>query len=117
MDALAADSVIRPPLTPAGIRPTFAPGWIRRVSASRISVAFLSLIWICLVGLADYWTGYERSMLIFYLIPIALGTWFVGRSCGLFLAALSIGTSVATDIASGIPQVRYWNELVGLSSY
>jgi signal transduction histidine kinase len=35
----------------------------------------------------------------------------------MFLAALSIGTSAYTDIASGIPQVRYWNELVGLSSY
>ena len=74
--------------------PTFAPprsaplekestaeGWIGRAvlpanialeKASRVSVASLSLIWIGLVGLADYWTGYEWSMLIFYLIPITL---------------------------------------------
>jgi signal transduction histidine kinase len=56
-------------------------------------------------------------MLIFYLIPITLGTWFVGRSYGMFLAGLSIGTSILTDIASGIPEVRYWNEATGLSSY
>jgi signal transduction histidine kinase len=86
-------------------------------NASRISAGVLSLIWIGLVGLADYWTGYERSMLIFYLIPITLGTWFVGRSYGIFLAGLSVGTSILSDIASGIPEVRYWNEAVGLTSY
>jgi len=126
MDALASESLIPPPPSTAGTRPTTTPGWIRRALApanialapgSRLSVAFMSLIWIGLVGLADYWTGYERSMLIFYLIPITLGTWFVGRSYGMFLAALSVGTSIFSDIASGIPEVRYWNELVGLSSY
>ena len=75
------------------------------------------LVWIGAVGLADYWTGYERSMMIFYLIPITLGTWFVGRSFGMFLAGFSVGTSIFTDLASGIPEVRYWNEAVGLSSY
>jgi signal transduction histidine kinase len=117
MDALAPESLISPPLSTAGPPPTLTAGWIQRASGSRVSVAFMSLIWIGVVGVADYWTGYEHSMLIFYLIPITLGTWFVGRSYGMFLAALSIGTSIFTDIASGIPEVRYWNELVGLSSY
>jgi signal transduction histidine kinase len=56
-------------------------------------------------------------MLIFYLIPIMLGTWFVGRSFGMLLSGLSIGTSMLTDLASGIPELRYWNEWVGLTSY
>jgi len=125
MDALASESLMPPPLLTAETSPK-RPGWILRALApanvaltngSRLSIGFLSLIWIGLVGLVDYWTGYERSMLIFYLIPITLGTWFVGRNYGMFLAALSIGTSVFTDIASGIPEVRYWNELVGLTSY
>jgi signal transduction histidine kinase len=85
--------------------------------ASRLSIGILSLIWIGGVGLADYWTGYERSMMIFYLIPITLGTWFVGRSFGMFLSGLSVGTSIVSDVASGIPEVRYWNEAVGLISY
>jgi len=42
---------------------------------------------------------------------------FVGRSYGIFLAGLSVGTSILCDIASGIPEVRYWNEAVGLISY
>jgi signal transduction histidine kinase len=103
-----------------------ANGWIGRAimpanlaleKASRLSVVVLSLIWIGLVGLVDYWTGYERSMLIFYLIPITLGTWFVGRGFGMFLSGLSVATSIISDIASGIPEVQYWNEAVGLSSY
>jgi signal transduction histidine kinase len=125
MDALASHTFAPPP---SAIRrkKKFADGWIGRTvlpanlafeRASRISVAVLSLIWIGAVGLADYWTGYERSMMIFYLIPITLGTWFVGRSFGMFLSGLSIGTSILTDIASGIPEVRFWNEAVALSSY
>jgi len=126
MNALASETLLPLPVPTAEIRPAGLAGWISRVLAaakatlagiSKFHIGFLSLIWIGLVGLADYWTGYERSMLIFYLIPITLGTRFVDRSYGLFLAGLSIATSVTTDIASGIPEVRFWNEAVGLSSY
>jgi signal transduction histidine kinase len=125
MDALASHTFAPPPSAVRGEK-KLPGGWISRAvlpastafeNASRVSIAVLSLIWIGAVGLADYWTGYERSMLIFYLIPITLGTWFVGRGFGMFLAGLSIATSIFTDVASGIPQVRYWNEAVALSSY
>ncbi len=125
MDALASDT-FGPPLSAGPAKKGSKEGWIERTvmpanlaleNTSRVSVGVLSLLWIAAVGLADYWTGYERSMMIFYLIPITLGTWFVGRSFGMFLAGLSVVTSIFTDIASGIPEVRYWNEAVGLSSY
>jgi signal transduction histidine kinase len=124
MDALASDT-FAPPLTVRAwkrstdnwIGRTVLPASIAFENASRVSVAILSLIWIGAVGLADYWTGYERSMMIFYLIPITLGTWFVGRTFGMFLSGLSIGISILSDVASGIPEIRYWNEAVGLSSY
>lgn len=125
MSALASET-FTPPLSTVCERKRSTEGWIGRAvmpasvafeNASRVSVAVLSLIWIGAVGLADYWTGYEQSMMIFYLIPITLGTWCVGRSFGMFLAGLSIGTSILSDVASGIPEVRYWNEAVALSSY
>jgi len=125
MDAVLSETFARP-LPPVAGREATAPGWIGRAvapahiamtNASRLGACLLSVIWIGLVGLVDYWTGYERSMLIFYLIPITLGTWFVGRSYGIFLAGLSVGTSILSDIASGIPEIRYWNEAVGLISY
>ncbi|HSV62891.1 MAG TPA: sensor histidine kinase [Chthoniobacterales bacterium] len=124
MDTLVSDTFAPPPTVRAWKKST--DNWIGRTvlpasiafeNASRVSVAVLSLIWICAVGLVDYWTGYERSMMIFYLIPITLGTWFVGRSFGMFLSGLSVGISILSDVASGIPEVRYWNEFVGLSSY
>jgi signal transduction histidine kinase len=125
MDVLASET-FAPPLSTANKPKNSTEGWIGRAvmpasvafeNASRLSVAALSLVWIGAVGLADYWTGYEQSMMIFYLIPITLGTWFVGRSFGMLLAGLSIGTSILSDIASGIPEVRYWNEAVALTSY
>jgi signal transduction histidine kinase len=125
MDALVSDT-FAPPTSAVGAEKGSIEGWIGRAvmpanmafeNASRISVAVLSLIWIGAVGLVDYWTGYERSMMIFYLIPITLGTWFAGRTFGMFLSSLSIGISILSDLASGIPEVRYWNEAVGLSSY
>jgi len=125
MDALASETFAAPPSAARGQKSSIE-GWIGRAvmsannafeNASRVSVAVISLIWIGAVGLVDYWTGYERSMMIFYLIPITLGTWFAGRSFGMFLSALSVGISMLSDIASGIPEVRYWNAAVGLGSY
>ncbi len=125
MDALVSDTFAPPRSAPLE-KESAAEAWIGRAvvpanialeKASRVSVASLSLIWIGLVGLVDYWTGYERSMLIFYLIPITLGTWFVGRSFGMLLSGLSVGTSILSDLACGIPEVRFWNEAVGLTSY
>jgi signal transduction histidine kinase len=120
MDALASETFV--PVRSAAreeswLGRAFRPANLALERASRVSVAIVSLSWIGVVGLADYWTGYEWSMLIFYLIPITLGTWFVGRNYGMFLSGLSVAASVVSDIASGIPEVRYWNEAVGLTSY
>lgn len=120
MDALASETLLpAPPATreESWIGRSLRPANLVLERASRVSVAVVSLSWVGMVGLADYWTGYEWSMLIFYLIPITLGTWFVGRNYGMFLSALSVAASVISDIASGIPEVRYWNEAVGLASY
>ncbi len=125
MDASVSDTFV-PPRSADRSEGCSANGWIGRAvmpanlaleKTSRVSMGILSLIWIGLVGVADYWTGYERSMLIFYLIPITVGTWFVGRGFGMFLSGLSVATSIVSDVASGIPEVRYWNEAVGLTSY
>jgi signal transduction histidine kinase len=99
------------------IGPSIASANTALENASAISIGFLALIWIALVGIAEYWTGPEYTMLIFYLIPVTLGTWFGSRSFGMLLAVLSITTSSIGDLASGLPQVRYWREAVGLTLY
>src|SRR6516225_3512846 len=76
-----------------------------------------SLALVCLIGYIDFRTGYERSLSLFYLVPISLGTWFVGLPFGFAIAILSVVVWVASDLAAGIPSVRLWNAGMTLASY
>src|SRR4029077_10622187 len=50
------------------------------------------------VGYLDYLTGYEQSLLLFYLVPIAIATWFGGLTLGLCFSIFSVLVWVASDI-------------------
>src|SRR5262249_47082419 len=70
-----------------------------------------------LIGYLDYLTGYERSLLLFYLVPISLAAWF-----GTFIFSLAIGVVciamwVLSDLASGIPVLGFWNIGMAFASY
>jgi signal transduction histidine kinase len=69
------------------------------------------------VGVLDYFTGYERPLLIFYLIPISIGTWRVGRNFGYVLSVLSTAAWIISDLAAGIPAIRFWDVTMGFFSY
>jgi signal transduction histidine kinase len=77
----------------------------------------LSLLMICLIGYLDYATGYERSLLLFYLIPVALAIWFGNVWLGLTFSLLSVSASLVSDLASGIPAVKLWNIGMALCAY
>jgi signal transduction histidine kinase len=83
----------------------------------RGTVAIASLILVCVIGYIDFRTGYERSLSLFYLVPISLGTWFIGLIFGLTIATLSVVVWVVSDLAAGIPAVRVWNAGMALASY
>jgi signal transduction histidine kinase len=83
----------------------------------RGAMATASLILVCIIGYIDFRTGYERSLSLFYLVPISLGTWFVGLIVGLGIATLSVIVWVVSDMAAGIPAVRIWNAGMALASY
>jgi signal transduction histidine kinase len=83
----------------------------------RGTAAMLSLILVCVIGYIDFRTGYERSLSLFYLLPISFGTWFVGLVFGLAMAVLSVVVWVMSDLAAGIPSVRLWNAAMALASY
>jgi signal transduction histidine kinase len=80
----------------------------------------VALVWV--VGLADYLTGVELSFSIFYLIPVSLAAWFLGRGPGLFVSLVSAATWFANDSLfrehpyshSLIP---YWNALARLGMF
>ncbi|HEU0210077.1 MAG TPA: sensor histidine kinase [Candidatus Udaeobacter sp.] len=75
------------------------------------------LLLVAIIGCIDYKTGYERPLLLFYLLPISLATWFAGFPIGLGVALASLVAWMVSDVAAGIPSLRYWNAGMAFSAY
>lgn len=52
----------------------------------------ISLALIALLDVADYLTGHSIAFSLFYLIPVSLVAWFVGKWSGIIIAVLSSST-------------------------
>jgi K+-sensing histidine kinase KdpD len=71
-----------------------------------------------LVATVDYFTSWEVSLALFYLLPISLVTWGAGRWAGILLSGaccvawLSIDTLIAPP--SSHLSLPYWNSTVRL---
>src|SRR4051794_36701287 len=76
---------------------------------SRVGLTIICLLCVAMLGYFDYVTGSEQSLLLFYLLPISLATWFEGLGFGLLFSAISIVAWIGSDIVAGIPTVRVWN--------
>jgi diguanylate cyclase (GGDEF)-like protein len=76
------------------------------------------------VGIADFVTGTEVELILFYLAPIGFGTWFVSVAAGAALSVASVAVSVASDALhrihageAGIPLgLLGWNGAVELGT-
>src|SRR4029077_14409168 len=84
---------------------------------SRPFILSIALLLVGLIGYLDYATGYEQSLLLFYLVPVALAIWFGNVWSGLIFSVLSVSASGVSDVASGIPGLRYWNIGMALAAY
>jgi len=93
--------------------------WLAQRSLTWHIVSTVGLTFV--VGVADYLTGFERSFLAFYLIPIAWATWFVGRWYGITISLLSFAIWLIGDLAAAPNNSHFatvgWNALVGLISF
>jgi diguanylate cyclase (GGDEF)-like protein len=81
----------------------------------------LALALIVSLGALDLLTGPEISFSIFYLAPIALVAWRLGRRAGLS-AALAAGlvwwiSDTLDGIPASHPAIRYWNSAVRLGFF
>src|SRR5262249_11164084 len=81
-----------------------------------------ALIIVCLaitvfLGWVDYLTGYKQTFLLFYLVPIGLGTWFGNFWIGMSMSILSIAAWIISDVAAGVPSVGLWNIVMAFGSY
>src|SRR5437667_4756369 len=88
-----------------------------RFGGSAIPLVVVCLCLVGVVGYIDYLTGYERPLLLFYLLPISLAAWFGTFFMGLGIAVISIAVSMLSDVAAGIPAVGFWNAGMAFVSY
>lgn len=89
----------------------------RHFTFSRGSLTVACLVLTCLVGYADYLTGYERSLLLFYLLPVAVAAWFGTFGFALAVVAACVLVSVVSDVAAGIPALGFWNIATSFGFY
>ena len=75
------------------------------------------LVLVAVLGYIDYTTGYERPLLLFYLLPISLAVWFGNLLFGLSVAVVAIVAWMWSDLAAGIPALRFWNVGMAFASF
>jgi len=85
-------------------------------SRSAATIYAIGLVLLLMLGWLDYVTG-DYSLIIFYLIPITLVTWFVGKGSGLLFCLLSLITRLIADEATTgfafkFSMLHYWNVFV-----
>lgn len=78
--------------------------------------ALLAGALLTVVGVTDYFTGYEFSAEVFYLLGVGCAAWFIGRTAGFALAVASALVYLAADQAAGAhythPLAPCWNACV-----
>ncbi len=74
-------------------------------------IAAIGMVLVGVIGGIDFLTG-DYSILIFYLIPVSLVSWFAGRWAGATTAIASGCARFISDYALAInPRHLYWNSI------
>ena len=75
-----------------------------------------SLLFVIILGVMDYSTGYVRSISVFYLIPVLIATWYTGVAAGILIAFIAVlSTTVSGMLTPHLPDkyfTLYWNAIV-----
>ncbi len=82
----------------------------------------LILLVVALIGTLDYLTGFKLSFAIFYFVPIAVATWYLGKQEGRNTALLSFFLSVTAGLfnAGDVTETQaivLWNGLTPLALF
>jgi diguanylate cyclase (GGDEF)-like protein len=87
----------------------------------RVRVLALAASGVLVIGAIDYFTGFEVSMSLFYLGPVAVAAWYGGRRPGLAIAVFSAACYYVADVAAGHdyshPAIPVWNALIRLGVF
>jgi diguanylate cyclase (GGDEF)-like protein len=90
--------------------------------ASRALVVAGVLVAILLLGVADYLTGSELAFSVFYLFPVGIAAWYVGRNTGAVMSLLSalswyLADTLARTEAYSRAFIPAWNTGVRLVTF
>jgi diguanylate cyclase (GGDEF)-like protein len=81
----------------------------------------IEYVFIGAVGAIDFLTGYELAFSLFYVLPISLAAWFIGRQQGILASITSAFVWLGADIVSGSyyshPLIPLWNTSIRLSLF
>ncbi len=93
----------------------------RLENKSKTFYFILGFLLIGIIGFLDLVTGYEFAFSVFYVLPISLFTWFIGRKLGIFSSVVSAFVWLGADMAAGntysSPLIPYWNSIIRLLFY
>lgn len=88
---------------------------------STFFLVVLGLASILVLGVVDYLTGPEISFSVFYLLPISLITWLLGKRGGMAMSVAGAASWFAADWLTGHIYVHsaipYWNATVRLGFF
>jgi diguanylate cyclase (GGDEF)-like protein len=88
---------------------------------SRSQIVAAACCSVVLIGVADYVTGYQISVSVFYLVPVMLAAWYAGKRAGIGLAVVSSFIWLTVDIGTAHPYdhfaIPFWNALVRLGFF
>jgi diguanylate cyclase (GGDEF)-like protein len=88
---------------------------------SRKTVTVCAILATILLGILDLKTAVEVHFLLLYLVPIFIGSWFVSREVGVYLAFFGSLVWFAADSLSGRSYssawIAYWNLLMRTSAF
>jgi signal transduction histidine kinase len=90
------------------------------IRISRANVMALAVTLVAVIGWFDFVTG-DFSLALFYLVPVAIATWYAGSAYGWFIGFLSAAVWLAGDLARGLsdghPLMPYWNAVTLALTY
>jgi diguanylate cyclase (GGDEF)-like protein len=79
------------------------------------------IVVLAVIAAFDFLTGYEWVWSLFYLLPIALLTWYVGRGAGIAASIVSALAAYLLDMqaapSSILPAAYTWNGIVRLGFF
>jgi signal transduction histidine kinase len=88
---------------------------------SRSAYGVIAVLLVPAIGVANFLAGKDITLSVFYVLPIAIAAWNIGRSFALVLAFVSVVAWIGADAAGGVHYQNYflllWNGTIRLLLY